>query len=81
MGAAIAGREVAPQLESATRRDNPRQNSPRLTVVVAQDAPREGDARNTVTQARVDRAREERNHENRTCDHRHTPEDSDDDLC
>jgi hypothetical protein len=40
-----------PQPESA-----PRQNSPRPTTA-ARDPPRDGDARNTVTQARVDRAR------------------------
>ena len=54
MGAAIAGREIAPQPEGAPHRNNPRQNSPRHTTVAARDFPREGDARNTVTRAQID---------------------------
>jgi hypothetical protein len=60
MGAAIAGSST-PQPKSA-----PRKNSSRPTTVAVRDPPREGDARNMVTQARVNRAREERHRENRT---------------
>jgi hypothetical protein len=81
MGAAIAGREIAPQPKIAPRRNIPRQNSPRRTVVATRDAPREGDASNTVAQARIDIAREERGRENKTRESCQTTEDSDEDLC
>jgi hypothetical protein len=51
-----------------------RQNSPRPTVAV-QDPPRTNGARDTATQARVDRARQNRR------DHRHSPEIDEEDMC
>jgi hypothetical protein len=52
MGTAFASTSVPPE-------GAPRRNSPR-PAVVTQDPPKTGDARDTTTQARVDRARQER---------------------
>ena len=51
-----------------------RQNSPRPTAAV-QDPPRASGARDTTTQARVDRARQERR------ERRHSPELAEEDMC
>ena len=67
MGTAFASTSAPPE-------GAPRRNSPR-PAVVTQDPPRTGDARDTTTQARVDRARQERR------ERRHSPEVDEEDMC
>ena len=67
MGTAFAGTSTPPE-------GAPRQNSPRPAATV-QDHPRMGDARNTATQARIDRARQERR------ERRQSPEVDEEDMC